>query len=263
MNQVLSPSQQDTAAGPGEEAPQTTPPDMPMPPETRCDLSGVYVVIPAFKEAESLPAVLKELRGYLPTQQIVVVDDGSPDDTSAAAKQAGVNLVRHVINRGQGAAIQTGIDAALSLGAEIVVTFDADGQHRPEDIARLVAPIKAGTCEAVLGSRFLEQTSDIPPVRRAILKLAVLFTRVVSQIRVSDTHNGFRALSAAACQRFRIRQDGMAHASEILDEISRCGIPYQEAPVTIRYTDYSMQKGQRNRDAIKLALRVLLFKVMR
>lgn len=221
----------------------------------------VYVVIPAYNEAAVIADVITAVKASCP--DIIVVDDGSRDATGAIARRSGVYVIRHVINRGQGAALQTGIEFALMAGADIIVTFDADGQHDAADISRLTAPIIAGACDIALGSRFLGETIDLPAVRRLLLRAGILFTRVTSGAAVSDTHNGLRAFSRRAAECIRLRLDGMAHASEIIDQVIRSGLPWREIPVTIRYTDYSRAKGQSSRGAIKIAMHYLLGRVMR
>ena len=123
---------------------------------------------------------------------MVVVDDGSVDGTAAAARNAGAIVLHHSLNRGQGAALQTGFDYCLQHGARCAVTFDADGQHRVEEIAVLLAPIRSGRADVVLGSRFTGKAPDIPRSRRVVLRLGVLFTRLVSGARLSGTSNGLR-----------------------------------------------------------------------
>lgn len=221
----------------------------------------IWVVIPAFNEASRIRATLEEL---LPHQRdVVVVDDGSPDDTANVAKACGVWVVRHPINRGQGAALQTGIDFARLRGAAIIVTFDADGQHDPADIPALLVPVLSGEAEIALGSRFLGTTVGMPLSRRIVLKLGVLFTRFASRIRVTDSHNGFRAFSRSAVDALRIRQDRMAHASEILDEIRRLGLSYREVPVTVRYTAATLAKGQSSWNAVRIVWQFLVGKVVK
>jgi glycosyltransferase involved in cell wall biosynthesis len=172
-------------------------------------------------------------------------------------------VLRHVINRGQGAALQTGIDFALRQGGAILVTFDADGQHVVDDIARLVEPIQQSRADVVLGSRFLGRTVGIPWARWLLLKVGILFTRVVSRLQVTDTHNGLRAFSRAAAQRLRITQDRMAHASEILDEIRLLKLRYCEVPVTVHYSADSLAKGQRSGNALAILGDLLLSRMMR
>lgn len=209
------------------------------------------VVIAAYNEAAKIGEVVAELiAGGWP--HVVVTDDGSKDGTYANAESAGAVALRHVINRGQGAALQTGIAYALRDGADYVVTFDADGQHRPDDIAELLAPLAAGEADFALGSRFLGTTENMPWLRGVTLRAAVLFTRLTSGARVTDAHNGLRAMTRRGAEAIRIRMDRMAHASELVDQVGRSGLPYVEVPVHIRYTDYSRAKGQRFSASFKI-----------
>jgi len=221
-------------------------------------IPGIHVVIAAYNEERSIGDVLSQLRRRYPN--VIVVDDGSNDDTSKKALEAGATVLRHVVNRGQGAALQTGMTFALRRGAKVVVTFDADGQHSVEDIPAMVAPILDGRAQITLGSRFIKDSRSIPFVRRILLGAAVVFTRLISGMRLSDSHNGFRAFSSEAAKRLDIQLDRMAHASEIIDQIRRSRLPYLEIPVHIRYTEYSMAKGQRTVDAIRVAVDYLVNK---
>jgi glycosyltransferase involved in cell wall biosynthesis len=213
--------------------------------------NAVFVVIPAYNEAQAIEAVVGRLRSTY--ENTVVVDDGSDDATRLAAARAGATVLRHLVNRGQGAALQTGIDFALRQGAQCIVTFDADGQHRVEDIAALIAPIQQGQVDIVLGSRFLNSSAkSVPAGRRFTLRLAVWFTRIVNRIKVTDTHNGLRAFSRQAAQRIDLKLDRMAHATELLDQIRASGLPYCEVPVEVQYTEYSLRKGQSARGALRI-----------
>ncbi len=204
--------------------------------------SVIWVVVPAYNEARVIGSVVEELvaRGH----RVVVVDDGSSDDTRAVARRAGAIVLRHAINRGQGAALQTGIAYAVRRGAEHIVTFDSDGQHAADDVEALVEPLIAGRADVTLGSRTIGSAEGMPALRKALLALAVIFTRVASGARVTDTHNGLRGFTRAAAAKLDIRLDRMAHASEILDQIVRHELRYEEVPVHVRYTDYSRRKGQ-------------------
>lgn len=204
---------------------------------------------------------MRELRSHYPN--VIVIDDGSQDDTAARAKHAGATLLRHAINRGQGAALQTGIEYSLAKGAEFVITFDSDGQHCVDDLPNLLTPILRSEAEVVLGSRFLGRVENMPWTRWLLLKAAVGFTRLTSGMRVTDAHNGLRALSRRAAQQIHITLDRMAHASEIIDQIRASRLPVCEVPVTIRYTDYSRAKGQSSLAAVKVAFHYLLGKVLR
>ncbi len=221
---------------------------------------AVFVVVPAFNEAPAIGAVLGELRAAYPN--VVVVDDGSTDGTAQVARTTAAHVLRHPINCGQGAALQTGIEFALQCGAEYIVTFDADGQHRVEDVAALLAPIRSGECDIVLGSRFLGQSVGVPPLRRMVLRFGVLFTRLVSRVNLTDAHNGLRAFSRRAAQRINLRLDRMAHATELIDQVRQSGLRFKEVPVQIRYTAYSLRKGQSARGAIRIALHYLLGRVL-
>jgi glycosyltransferase involved in cell wall biosynthesis len=216
----------------------------------------VYVVVPAFREAGCIKSVVWEVTRQYPN--VIVVDDGSPDDTAALARRGGAVVLQHPLNRGQGAALQTGIEYALRRGAEYIVTFDSDGQHRVEDIAELVRPIHEGRWDISLGSRFLGAAENISPTRQLLLLGGVWFTRLVSGVKITDTHNGLRAFSRRAAEKIEITLDRMAHASELIDQIRDCGLPYGEVPVRIRYTEYSRAKGQRSSGLFKILLHYLM-----
>ena len=216
----------------------------------------VWIVVPAYNEGTRLGCTLQTLRSV--SAQVVVVNDGSDDDSGEIAAEYPVWRLSHVVNCGQGAALQTGIDFALSQGAQIVVTFDADGQHCVEDIEPLCQPIRENRVDVALGSRFLGRAEGIPWVRWLTLKAAVLFTRCYSGIRVTDTHNGLRAFSCHAAQVVRIQHNGMAHASEILDQVRRLGLRYCEVPTTVRYTKGTLNKGQKSWNSLRIVGQLLL-----
>jgi len=212
----------------------------------------VYVVLAAYNEAACIEDVVRGIRALYPN--VVVVDDGSRDATFDRALAAGATVLRHVINRGQGAALQTGISYALAQAADFIVTFDSDGQHLVEDIARLVAPLERGDVDITLGSRFLGEAVNISGGRRLLLKAGTVFTRFVSGVNVTDTHNGLRGFSRRAAESIRITLDRMAHASELIDQVGTSGLPYCEVPVSIHYTDYSQAKGQGALGAVKILI---------
>jgi polyprenyl-phospho-N-acetylgalactosaminyl synthase len=212
----------------------------------------VHVVIAAYNEGPMISRVMADVRraGY----PVVVVDDGSRDDTADNAAAAGAAVVRHPFNLGQGAALQTGIDHALLHGAWFVVTFDADGQHRVSDIPRLTDALVGDCADFALGSRFLGQAPNLPRLRRLLLQGATLLTRLTTGLQVTDTHNGLRAMTRRGAAAIRLRQNRMAHASEYLSQVGSSGLRYVERPVTIDYTDYSLAKGQNIRDAVLILL---------
>ncbi len=205
--------------------------------------SRVFVVIAAYNEAPVIGAVVAEVRRA--AYSAVVVDDGSTDATGEIAARAGAIVVAHPVNLGQGAALQTGLDYALANGAEVLVTFDADGQHRTADIAPLIEALAANQADYALGSRFLGRAVNLPRNRRLMLAAATWFTRLTTGLDLTDTHNGLRAMTRRGTSRIRLRQNRMAHASEILHQIAQSGLVYVETPVTIEYSAYSLGKGQR------------------
>lgn len=217
--------------------------------------ASIWVVVTAYNESSVISEVVKGIRqaGY----SVVVVDDASSDDTGDRALSAGARVLRHPINLGQGAALQTGIAFALRNEAQYIVTFDGDGQHRPEDIALLTDALMQHQADFALGSRFLGNALDLPRLRRAILRLAVLFTRLTTGLKVTDAHNGLRAMTRRGASYIRLRQNRMAHASEILDQIARSKLAYVEVPVTIVYTAYSLQKGQRISNSVSILIDLL------
>jgi glycosyltransferase involved in cell wall biosynthesis len=207
-------------------------------------------VIAAFNEGRVIARVIADVvrRGY----RVAVVDDGSADDTAEAAAQAGAIVIEHPVNLGQGAALQTGIEYALQQGADQVVTFDADGQHRPQDIAVLLEALDETGADFALGSRFLGASIDLPPARRLLLKAATWFTRATTGLRLTDTHNGLRAMTRRGADVINLRQNRMAHASELLEQIAQSGLRHVEVPVTIEYSAYSLAKGQKLSDSIAI-----------
>jgi polyprenyl-phospho-N-acetylgalactosaminyl synthase len=223
--------------------------------------SRTSVVIAAYNEAGAIFDVVQELRAVYPN--VIVVDDGSTDDTAQRAQSAGACVLTHLINRGQGAALQTGISYALLQGAEFIATFDADGQHDVADLAAMLGPIERGDVEICLGSRFLERREKIPAVRRLVLYFAVLFTRMTARARLTDAHNGLRAFSRRAALALDLQLDRMAHASEIVDQVVGTGLPFTEVPVRIRYTEYSLRKGQRSSAALRVAFDYLMGRLIR
>lgn len=221
----------------------------------------IFVVIPAYNEEQVIQQVIEEVKQY--TKNIIVVDDCSLDATYKKALNTGVAVLKHLINRGQGASLQTGIDYALVEGADIIVTFDADGQHSAHEIQEMVAPILEGKCNMTIGSRFLGQVYNMPIEKKLLLKAAIQFTRIVSRIHLTDVHNGFRAMSNEVANLIFIKQDRMAHASEIIDQIARLNIKFKEVPVSIKYTPYSIKKGQHPLNAFKIAFNFLLAKIIK
>lgn len=214
---------------------------------------ATVVVVPAYQECRVVGSTIADIRAA--GWQVVLVDDGSEDGTASAAAAAGATVVRHPVNLGQGAALRTGFAWALRApSVHYVVTFDADGQHHPEAIDRLVQPLVHGDADVTLGSRFLESDSraGVPATRRWLLHAATRLARWTTGLDLTDTHNGLRGFRIEALRRLDLHQDRMAHASEILAEIARHHLTVREVPVHIVYTDYSQAKGQRMVDAVSI-----------
>lgn len=224
------------------------------------ELRAIWFVVAAFNEGQVIEAVARDLAE---AGEVAVVDDGSLDDTADAASRGGAHVIRHLLNRGQGAALQTGIVYALRGGATHVVTFDADGQHRLEDALAMVERMDRDGLDVVLGSRFLGETVNMGLGKRLVLKAGVLFSRLTTGLPLTDTHNGLRVFSRVAAEQLRIRQDRMAHASEILSTVARRGWRWAEAPVTILYTDYSKAKGQRISNSVRILEDLFMQRVSR
>ena len=194
---------------------------------------------------------------------VIVVSDGAADRTAEEAARAGATVLRHAVNLGQGAALQTGIDYALSKDARYLVTFDADGQHRIADVDALLKELDAQHADIALGSRFLGRAEGLGKGRKWVLKLGILFNYLITGILMTDAHNGLRALTADAARKVRLRHNGMAHASEIVESIARLKLKYVEVPIVVLYSDYSRSKGQRLGNAFNIVVDLLAGKVYR
>ncbi len=225
--------------------------------------SEVAIVIPLYNEERVIKQTLHELKKQRPDDTIIVVDDGSSDQSYDKACLPGVYLLRHIINLGQGAALQTGIEFAKKLGCKYVITFDADGQHCAKDIERFVTILRKDEADIVLCSRFLGKAENIPPVKRYFLRIASWVEHILTGIKLSDVHNGFRAINIAKFPNFIITQNRMSHASEIIDLIKHLKMRYKELPCTIRYSKYSLAKGQSMMNSINIIVEFILGKAIK
>lgn len=215
------------------------------------NMDDVWVIVPVFNESATVATVVADLKQRIPN--VVCIDDGSTDESGALAAAAGALVIRHPVNLGQGAALQTGFDFVLTrTGAAWVVTFDADGQHLVDDAVRMVEEGRRARVDVVLASRFRGTTHGMPWLRRMVLKSALAFTRLTTRLKITDTHNGLRALSTHAAREIRLEQPKMAYASELLSAISERHLSYIEVPTSVLYTDYSRSKGQQNLNAINI-----------
>jgi glycosyltransferase involved in cell wall biosynthesis len=219
------------------------------------------VIVPSYNEGKAVGATVQRLlaAGY----RVVVVDDGSRDDTPDVLRALPVDYIRHPVNLGQGAALQTGMTYALRAGADIAVHFDADGQHDCAQIAQLIAPIVEGSADVVFGSRFLrkEDTAQVPLKKRIVLRGGILVSWFMTGVLLSDTHNGFRALSRRALEHVQLQENGFAHATEILQRVREAGLKYAEVPITITYTAYSQLKGQKLSGSLSILFDLIMAKL--
>jgi polyprenyl-phospho-N-acetylgalactosaminyl synthase len=217
-----------------------------------------WLVIPLFNEAKVVGQVVADAHRHFPN--IVCVDDGSTDGSGDIARAAGATVLTHAVNLGQGAALQTGISYVCEQpGARSLVTFDADGQHQVTDAHAMVGIIASGDAAIVFGSRFLDKRTSPGFVKRMILRFAVWFTKQSTGMRLTDAHNGLRAMRIDAARGVHLQQDRMAHASEIVLQLGRTGLPWREYPVHVLYTDYSKSKGQSMWNSVNILVD-LLFK---
>ena len=230
------------------------------------------VIIPVYNEEKKIYSVVHGVKaiGY----DVVVVDDFSSDQSAEQAQKARAKVLRHFINRGYGAALETGNQYALQAGYDIVVHFDGDGQHNPNEIEKLVDKIRRNEAEVVIGSRFLDcldrdnntnlpAKNEVPLVRKFLIKIAILFTWMFSGVKLTDAHNGFRAFCASALGKIQCRQDGMSYSSEIIDQIAYLNLRVSEVRVTVVYTDYSKSKGEGNIKKMAVGAKFLWGKIIK
>ncbi|OGF23692.1 hypothetical protein A3H66_03290 [Candidatus Falkowbacteria bacterium RIFCSPLOWO2_02_FULL_45_21] len=225
----------------------------------------VFCVIPAYNESRTIKAIINEVKPLV--DRVVVVDDGSTDQTYDLAKDLDIDLPRHIINRGQGAALRTGTAYSLSQGADIIVHFDADGQFLSQDIAKIIEPIKLGQAEVVFGSRFLSTQSDscraepgqagenkqvesgMPLFKKYfIMPLARAVNKIFFKIDLTDPQSGFRAMTAQAARKMDWQQDRMAHCSEIMFMVKKNNFKAAEVPIRVIYHSF----GQSLFDGFKI-----------
>lgn len=216
----------------------------------------VCILITALNEESMIEEVLSGIlnEGY---KNIVLVDDGSTDHTYIKAKNFPITILKHIINRGKGASLQTGTEYILKKGFDVIVHFDADGQHDAKDIIKLITPILDENYDVVFGSRFLGETEGLPLLRKLVLKVGIFITNLMYGVRLTDVHNGMRAFKSKVFEKINFTEDRFAYASELLEKIVKGGFSYKEVPVRIKYTDYSLKKGQKNINAIKIFYRML------
>jgi polyprenyl-phospho-N-acetylgalactosaminyl synthase len=226
-------------------------------------MATTFIIIPAYNESEVIATTIGPLleEGY----EVVVVNDGSPTDIYKFVKDLNIHYLKHEINLGQGAALQTGMEYARKFNPDYVVHFDADGQHNYHDIKKFVGILEEQKVDIVLGSRFLEEKSKemVPLRRRMLLKTARLVNWVFTGLLLTDAHNGFRVFRGSIIPKLQLKENRMAHATEILRLLKKNKVLFVEAPTEIQYTDYSMEKGQKASNSFNILIDLIFHRVIK
>jgi glycosyltransferase involved in cell wall biosynthesis len=222
----------------------------------------VVIIIPAYNEENNIKTIVNacQLLGY---SHIIVVDDGSSDNTAAIAREAGADVVSHIINRGAGAATQTGLEAARLLDADVAVTIDADNQHKPQDIKSLINALAAKRCDVVIGSRFMSRENKVPLIRRLFNRIANIITYFLAGVMLTDSQSGLKAFSRKALETINITSNGFEFSSEIIREAHYYQLTITEVPVSVVYTPYSLSKGQNLSTGLATVFRLIIRTLMR
>jgi polyprenyl-phospho-N-acetylgalactosaminyl synthase len=211
--------------------------------EMLSETRNVWIIVPAFNEAGVIGDVISDLRSVF--AHVVCVDDGSGDDTGDIALRAGAHLVRHPVNLGQGAAIQTGVEyARRQPGAQVFATFDGDGQHRVKDVLKMIDRLGVGDVDIVIGTRFGQGVSRPPLLKRVVLQTAARLSPRGRRLGLTDTNNGLRVFNKTVADGLDITMIGMSHATEFVMLIAENRWRVAEEPVEVLYTEYSQSKGQ-------------------
>jgi glycosyltransferase involved in cell wall biosynthesis len=219
--------------------------------------STAWVVVPLYNEAEVISEVIAGLRERF--SHVLCVDDGSTDNSVALAQASGARVIRHPMNLGQGAALQTGFDyVSARPDATHIITFDADGQHLVRDAMEMLELAQRKRISIIFGSRFLDKRSKPGMRKRIVLKVAVLMTRAITGLRLTDAHNGLRVMSMEAIGKIRLEQNGMSHATEIVHQLAQAKLSWKEYPVELLYTEYSKRKGQSLLNSVNILIDLLV-----
>lgn len=220
------------------------------------DMGRTWVVVPMYNEGSVIGSVVEELMRSF--SHVLCIDDGSTDDSAAIAQASGATVVVHPINLGQGASLQTAFEFALSdPDMTEVVTFDADGQHQVSDAIQMVAKLHSEDLDVVIGSRFLDNRTSMSSAKRLVLRTAAAYTRLTTGMGLTDAHNGLRVIGRDLVARINLKQNRMAHASELVDQISSSGARWAEFPTHIVYTEYSKKKGQSLLNAVNILVEIV------
>ena len=223
--------------------------------------SDVWAVIPAYNEEKVIGKVIENLKNE-GLKNVIVIDDGSKDNTGEIAKKSGAVVYSHIINRGLGGALSTGISAALLNGAEIIVTCDADGQHDVGDIIKVVGLLEKENLDVVIGSRLIN-SEGMPWIRKFGNRGFSVITYLLFGVYSTDTQSGLRVFSRAAAEKINIKTNRMEVSSEIIKEIGKNKLNFKEIPIKAIYTKFSMKKGQRSLNGFNVLYKLILRMIMR
>jgi len=218
--------------------------------------SNILIILPAYNEAEVIGKVLVDIQkeGY---SSICLIDDGSSDNTSQIAREYGIEILKHPINRGAGAAIQTGITYAKNKDFQYAILIDSDGQHLPGDIERLYKKLQETDADIIIGNRFSISENSVPKHRIAYNQIANIFTNFFCKNKYADTQSGFRLLNRKAIEKLNLKNRGFGFCSEMVIMSEKLNLRIEETPIRVLYTKYSMNKGQNLREGIRTARSIL------
>ena len=202
--------------------------------------NDAIAVIPAYNEELSIGSVILRTKPFV--SRVIVIDDGSTDLTGYISELAGSEVLRIEQNKGKANAVMTGIARVKELNPKVIVLLDSDGQHKPEDIPQLIAPIQTGHADLVIGSRNLETTSYIPLYRKLGLKILDIFTNIASKDKITDSQSGFRALGPEAIMNFTFISDGYNLENDMINHFSNIGLRITEVPITVSYKGENIHK---------------------
>lgn len=218
---------------------------------------NISIVVPAYNEGERLRKTLSELvtTGF----EIIIVNDGSTDDTDKIVNEFPIHYISHPVNCGQGAALKTGTEYATGLGSDIIAHFDADGQHRIEDLLKLIETLKEDKFDVVLGSRFIEKNTEFPKSKKIILNIAKIFTRTLVGLDFTDPQSGLRAFKTQSLAQLDWHKTDFLHCTEILSLIAKNKLRYKEIPIIVKY-DNGLKKEIHPK--VSMGFRILFHKLM-
>lgn len=227
---------------------------------TISDTNKVFVIIPFYNENTVIEEVIRNLLPF--NYKIVLIDDGSVISPAQLLNEFNsIYFLRHKVNLGQGAALQTGIDFALQKGADWLVTFDADGQHQASDIESLILPLINNEADICIGSRFMKGGShNMSFMRNVFIQLARFLNYFLTGLMMTDAHNGLRAFNRKAALSIHLIENRMAHPTELLGQIKQHKLRLKEVPVTIHYNEYTSKKGITITNSFRIFFDILLNK---